>query len=62
MVGRYNKELFWLEKEMVGWLDSRFKGYDYDEVGERYEFDFSYNGVIYGFFISVLNDYLCINL
>lgn len=61
-VGRYNKELLRSEKETVGRLDSRFKGYDYDEAGERYEFDPSYNGVIYGPFTSVLNDHLRANL
>lgn len=61
-VGRYNKELLRSEKETVGRLDSRFKGYDYDEAGERYEFDPSYNGVIYGPFTSVLNDHLRTNL
>lgn len=57
-VGRYNKELLRSEKQTVGRLDSRFKGYDYDEAGERYEFDPSYNGVIYGPFTAVLNDHI----
>lgn len=61
-VGRYNKELLRGQKETVGRLDSRFKGYDYDEAGERYEFDPSYNGVIYGPFTAVLNDHLRKNL
>lgn len=61
-VGRYNKELLRSQKETVGRLDSRFKGYDYDEAGERYEFDPSYNGVIYGPFTAVLNDHLRTNL
>ena len=61
-VGRYNKELLRSQKQTVGRLDSRFKGYDYDEAGERYEFDPSYNGVIYGPFTAVLNDHIRNNL
>lgn len=61
-VGRYNKELLRSDRQTVGRLDSRFKGYDYDEAGETYEFDPSYNGVIYGPFTAVLNDHIRTNL
>ncbi|MEZ5041190.1 MAG: hypothetical protein R2828_14935 [Saprospiraceae bacterium] len=61
-VGRFNKELLRDEKQTVGRLDSRFKGYDYDEAGESYEYDPSYNGVIYGPFTAVFNDHVRQNL
>jgi len=37
--GRFRKELLRDEKYTVGRLDSRFRGMDRDEAGERYEFD-----------------------
>ncbi len=61
-VGRFNKELLRHQGETVGRLDARFKGVDYDDAGERYEFDPSYNGVIYGPFTMAVNDHLRRNL
>lgn len=57
-VGRFNKELLRTEGKTVGRLDSRFIGVDYDDAGERYEYDPSYNGVIYGPFTTAVNDHL----
>jgi carboxypeptidase C (cathepsin A) len=37
--GRFRKELLRDDKYTVGRLDSRFRGIDRDEAGERYEFD-----------------------
>ena len=58
VVGRYNKELLRNEGQTVGRLDSRFKARDYNDAGERYEFDPSYNGAIYGPFTMAVNDHL----
>ena len=57
-VGRFNKELLRGEGKTVGRLDSRFTGYDYDEAGERYEYDPSYNSAIFGPYTAAINDYL----
>ncbi len=61
-VGKYNKELLRAESETVGRLDSRFKSSDYNDIGERYEYDPSYNGAIYGPFTMAINDHLRRNL
>jgi carboxypeptidase C (cathepsin A) len=57
-VGRFNKELMRDSGLTVGRLDSRFTGYDYDEAGENFEYDPSYDKTIYGPFTSVVNDYI----
>jgi carboxypeptidase C (cathepsin A) len=57
-VGRFNKELLRDSGLTVGRLDSRFTGYDYDEAGEAYEYDPSYDKTIYGPFAAVVNDYI----
>lgn len=57
-VGRFNKELMRAEKKTVGRLDSRFTGYDYDEGGETYDYDPSYNNTIYGPYTAAVNDYI----
>jgi carboxypeptidase C (cathepsin A) len=57
-VGKYNKELLRDQSETVGRLDARFKSSDYNDIGERYEFDPSYNGAIYGPFTMAINDHI----
>lgn len=57
-VGRFNKELLRDSGLTVGRLDSRFTGYDYDEAGESYEYDPSYDKTIYGPFAATVNDYI----
>jgi carboxypeptidase C (cathepsin A) len=57
-VGRFNKELMRTEAKTVGRLDSRFTGSDFDEAGESYEFDPSYNIAIYGPYTAAVNDYI----
>ncbi|MEL6626324.1 MAG: peptidase S10 [Bacteroidota bacterium] len=56
-VGKYNKELLREEGKTVGRLDSRFKSVDYDNAGDSYEYDPSYNRVIYGPFTTAVNDH-----
>jgi len=55
---RFTKELLRKEGKTVGRLDGRFTSTDYDRVGERYEFDPSYNATIYGPFTAAVNDHL----
>jgi len=57
-VGRFNKELLRSEGKTVGRLDSRFKGNDYDNAGEDFEFDPSYSNTIYGAYAAAINDYI----
>ncbi len=57
-VGRFNKELLRTEGKTVGRLDSRFTGYDYDNAGESFEYDPSYDQTIYGPFAACVNDYI----
>ena len=57
-VGRFNKELLRDSGLTVGRLDSRFTGYDYDEAGEGFEYDPSYDKTIYGPFAAAVNDYI----
>jgi carboxypeptidase C (cathepsin A) len=57
-IGRFVKELTRLDGHTVGRLDSRMKAFDYDDAGERYEFDPSYNATIYGPYTSTLNEYI----
>jgi carboxypeptidase C (cathepsin A) len=57
-VGRFNKELLRSEGKTVGRLDSRFKGDDYDNAGENYEYDPSYSTAIYGTYAAAINDYI----
>ncbi|RMG79802.1 MAG: peptidase S10 [Bacteroidetes bacterium] len=58
VIHRFVKELRRDEGLTVGRLDSRFTGSDYDDTRERYEFDPSYNGAIYGPFSMAINDHL----
>ena len=55
---RFTKELLRDERKTVGRLDSRFTGIDRDAAGEHFEYDPSYNGVIYGPFTAVQNHYV----
>jgi carboxypeptidase C (cathepsin A) len=57
-VGRFNKELLRDSGLTVGRLDSRFTGYDYDNAGESFEYDPSYDKTIYGPFAAAVNDYI----
>ncbi len=57
-IQRFTKELRREEGLTVGRLDSRFTASDYDDAGETYEFDPSYNGAIYGPYSMAVNDYL----
>ena len=57
-VGRFNKELLRKDGKTVGRLDSRFTGYDYDEAGENFDYDPSYNTTIYGPYAAAANDYI----
>ena len=57
-VGRFNKELLRSEGLTVGRLDSRFTGHDYDEAGESFEYDPSYDNAIYGPFTAAVYDYI----
>lgn len=55
---RFTKELLRKEGRTVGRLDSRFLGYDQDNAGESFEFDPSYNSVIYGPFTTAINQHM----
>lgn len=55
---RFTKELLRDEGKTVGRLDSRFTGIDRDNAGENFEYDPSYNAVIYAPFTSTVNHYL----
>lgn len=57
-VGRFNKELLRNEGLTVGRLDSRIKGHDYDNAGEEFDYDPSYNIAIYGVYTAAINDYI----
>ncbi len=57
-VGRFNKELLRTEGKTVGRLDSRFTGDDYDDAGEEFDYDPSYDKTIYGVYAMAINDYL----
>lgn len=56
-IDRFVKELLRDEGRTVGRLDSRFKGIDRDEAGERYEYDPSM-AAISGPYTALVNDYL----
>lgn len=55
---RFTKELLRDEGKTVGRLDSRFTGIDRDNAGENFEYDPSYNAVIYAPFTATVNHYL----
>lgn len=57
-VGRFNKELLRKEGKTVGRLDARITGSDYDNAGESFDYDPSYNIAIYGAYAAAINDYL----
>nr|WKN35088.1 peptidase S10 [Tunicatimonas sp. TK19036] len=57
-IARFTKELRRDEGITVGRLDGRMTGVDYDDAGEFYEFDPSYNATIYGPYTTAINGYL----
>ncbi len=57
-VGRFNKELLRSEGKTVGRLDSRMTGSDYDDAGDEYDYDPSYDKTIYGAYTAAIYDYL----
>jgi carboxypeptidase C (cathepsin A) len=57
-IGRFCKELRRSEGKTVGRLDSRFVGFDYDDGGERTEYDPSYDDAIYGPYTAALYDHI----
>jgi carboxypeptidase C (cathepsin A) len=61
-IQRFVKELRRSEGITVGRLDSRFTAVDYDDAGERNEFDPSYDATIYGPYTTALYDHLKRNL
>jgi len=57
VIYRFTKELLRDEGKTVGRLDSRFTGYDRQDVGDTAEFDPSY-AAIQGSFTATLNEYV----
>ena len=57
-IGRFVKELRRNDGLTVGRLDARFMGTDYDNAGERYEFDPSNDATIKGPYTATLNNYV----
>lgn len=55
---RFTKELLREEGKTAGRLDGRFTGTDYDNAGERYEFDPSLDATISGPYSGTINQYL----
>ncbi|NLN70801.1 MAG: peptidase S10 [Chloroflexi bacterium] len=56
-IHRFCKELLRDEGATIGRFDSRFKGFDKDQVGERFEMDPSY-AIILGPYTATMYDYL----
>ena len=61
-IHRFTKELMRSQSKTIGRLDSRFMASDYDDAGERPEFDPSYDATIYGPYTVALYDHLKRNL
>ena len=57
-ISRFVKELLRNEGQTVGRLDGRFKATDYDNAGEKYEFDPSLDKTISGPYSGTINHYL----
>jgi carboxypeptidase C (cathepsin A) len=57
-VGRFNKELLRTSGKTVGRFDSRITGEDYDNAGESYDYDPSYNRTVLGAYTGAFNDYV----
>ena len=57
-ISRFVKELRRDEGISVGRLDGRLTGRDYDDAGDRYDFDPSLDGTITGPYTAALNAYL----
>ncbi|MBK7986774.1 MAG: peptidase S10 [Ignavibacteria bacterium] len=58
----FAKELLRSEDRTIGRLDSRYKGIDRRSVGSSFEFDPSYDAVIYGPYTGTINHYVHENL
>jgi len=61
-VGRFNKELLRKKGKTLGRYDSRILGIDYDNAGESYDYDPSYDRTVHGAFTAAFNDYVRRNL
>jgi carboxypeptidase C (cathepsin A) len=61
-ISRFTKELLRVERKTVGRLDGRFTGFDRDAAGENFEYDPSYEKVIYGPFTATLHHHIKENL
>jgi carboxypeptidase C (cathepsin A) len=57
-VGRFNKELLRRSGKTVGRFDSRITGIDYDQAGESYDYDPSYDRTVHGAYTAAFNDYV----
>ncbi len=57
-VGRFNKELLRKSGKTIGRFDSRITGIDYDNAGESYDYDPSYDRTVRGVFTGTFNDYV----
>lgn len=57
-VGRFNKELLRDQSLTVGRFDSRITGQDYDNAGESYDYDPSYDRTVRGGYTAQFNDYV----
>ncbi|MEO6834239.1 MAG: peptidase S10 [Chitinophagaceae bacterium] len=57
-VGRFNKELLRKEGKTVGRYDSRITGEDFDNAGESYDYDPSYDRTVRGPYTAMFNDYV----
>lgn len=57
-VGRFNKELLRKSRKTIGRFDSRITGIDYDNAGESYDYDPSYNRTVLGAYTAAFNDYV----
>lgn len=57
-IGRFCKELLRKEGKTIGRLDTRITGTDYDNAGERFDFDPSLNATISGPYATAINQYL----
>ncbi|MCC5921133.1 MAG: peptidase S10 [Cyclobacteriaceae bacterium] len=61
-IQRFVKELRRDEGITVGRLDGRITSFDYDNAGERYEYDPSYNAAIFGPYTAAIHQHLHDNL
>lgn len=57
-VGQFNKELLRREGKTLGRFDSRITGEDYDNAGDSYDYDPSYDRTVRGPYTAMFNDYV----